>query len=131
MTNDTIATDKEIDAHDPRLYARRAIVQGIAGGFDAVTGAHVQQYRELGFLSIEDAFTPDEVRDGLAGLLHLIGGGNPEFKSTQFEAKAATMLDTLSIEQKQDAVRKLMWFTEFEPRLKALSHHAKLVALVN
>jgi phytanoyl-CoA hydroxylase len=130
MNTHPIQTDKDIALHDPRLYARRAVAPGIPGGFDGVTDAHVQQYRELGFLSIEDAFTPDEVRDGIAGLLHLIGGGNAEFKSIQFEAKAATNLDALTIEQKQDAVRKLMWFTEFEPRLKALSHHPKLLALV-
>jgi len=122
--------DKEIELHDPRLYSLRAIVQGIRGGFDAVTDAHVEQYHALGFLSIEDAFTMDEVQDALAGLLHLIGGGNPDFKSIQFEAKAAANLSTLTIEQKQDAVRKLMWFTEFEPRLKALSHHPKLLALL-
>jgi ectoine hydroxylase-related dioxygenase (phytanoyl-CoA dioxygenase family) len=63
-------------------------------------------------------------------LLHLIGGGNPEFKSIQFEAKAAPDLDALSIDQKQDAVRKLMWFTAFDPRLNALARHPKLLALV-
>lgn len=130
MTTAPIATDRDIEQHDPQLYARRAVLQGIPGGFDAVTDAHVAQYRELGFLSIEDAFTADEVHDGIAGLLHLIGGGNPEFKSIQFEAKAAACLGALSVEQKQDAVRKLMWFTEFEPRLQALSHHPKLLALV-
>jgi hypothetical protein len=127
----TIPTDKDIDLHDPRLYARRAVVQGVPGGFDAVTDVHIEQYQTLGFLSIESAFTPDEVRDGIAGLLHLIGGGNPEFKGVQFEARATSMLDTLSIDQKQDAVRKLMWFTEFDARLKALSHHPKLLALVD
>ena len=58
MANDTIVTDKEIEVHDPRLYARRAVLHGVAGGFDAVTDAHVSQYRELGFLSIEDDLLP-------------------------------------------------------------------------
>ncbi len=130
MTTDAIPTDKDVDLHDPHLYSRRAVVQGVRGGLDAITDAHLQQFRELGFLSIEDAFTPGEVRESIAGLLHLIEGGNADFKGIQFEAKAAGMLDTLSIEQKQDAVRKLMWFTEFEARLKAMSHHPKLIALV-
>lgn len=130
MAHEAIATDPNIELHDPRLYARRAIVQGIRGGFDAVTDAHVEQYHALGLLSIEDAFTMDEVRDAIAGLLHLIAGGRPEFKGIQFEAKAAANLSALTGEQKQDAVRKLMWFTEFEPQLKALSHHPKLLALV-
>lgn len=130
MATEAIPTDKDIEIHDPRLYARHTIVRGVSGGFDAITGAHLEQYRELGFLSIEDAFAPDEVRSAIDGLLDLIGGGNPDFKSIQFEARAQDRLDTLSIEQKQDAVRKLMWFTEFDARLKALSHHPKLLALV-
>ena len=130
MTTDTILIDKEIEAHDSRLYARRAVVPGIAGGFDAITDDHIQQYHELGFLSVEDAFTTDEVRAGLDGILHLITGGNPDFKGIQFEGAAVPLLDTLSIDQRQDAVRKLMWFVEFDARLKAMSHHPKLLALV-
>jgi phytanoyl-CoA hydroxylase len=131
MTSNAIQSDPTIvEPHDPHLYERRAVVPAIAGGFDAITDAHVQQYRELGFLSIDDAFTPDEVHAGIDGLLHLIAGGNPEFKSIQFEARAREILPTLSIEQRQDAVRKLMWFTEFDARLKALSHHPKLLATV-
>lgn len=116
--------------HDPHLYERRAVVSAIAGGFDAITDAHVRQYQELGFLSIDDAFTPDEVRAGIDGLLHLIAGGNPEFKGIQFEAAAREILPTLSVEQRQDAVRKLMYFVDFDVRLKALSNHPKLLATV-
>lgn len=130
MANEPIAIEKVIELHDPRLYERRAVVQGIAGGFDAVNDAHVEQFRTLGFISIEDAFTPEEVHGGIDGLLHLISGGNPEFKGVQFEAKAADMLDTLSVDQRQDVVRKLMYFVDFDARLKALSHHPKLLALV-
>jgi phytanoyl-CoA hydroxylase len=126
----TMQTDPIIDMHDPALYAHTTSVNGIRGGFDALTDAHIEQYRELGFVSIEDAFTPAEVQAGLEGLLHLIAGGNPDFKGVQFEAKARDKLDTLSIEQRQDAVRKLMWFTEYDARLKALSHHPKLLATV-
>lgn len=127
----TINTEPSVvELHDPHLYERCAIVPAVSGGFDAITDAHVQQYRELGFLSINDAFTPDEVQAGIDGLLHLIAGGNPEFRSIQFEARAREILPTLSIEQRQDAVRKLMYFTEFEARLKALSHHSKLLSTV-
>ncbi len=130
MTNGETIIDKAIAMHDPRLYTRRAIVAGIPGGFAEVTDTHVEQYRSLGFLSIEDAFSPDEVRAALDGMVHLIGGGNPEFKGIQFEGAAAAKLATLSIDQRQDAVRKLMWFVEYEPRLKALSQHAGLLTLV-
>ncbi len=67
---------------------------------------------------------------GVDGLLRLVAGGNPDFKNIQFEARAKDILDTLTIDQRQDAVRKLMGFTEFDARLKALSHHPKLLATV-
>jgi phytanoyl-CoA hydroxylase len=132
MTSSSIQSDPSVvDLHDPRLYERRAVVTAIRGGFDAITDAHIEQFGELGFLSIDDAFTPEEVGAGIDGLLHLIAGGNPEFKGIQFEAAARDLLPTLTIEQRQDAVRKLMWFVEFDARLKALSHHPKLLATVS
>jgi phytanoyl-CoA hydroxylase len=130
MSNQPMTTDKNIDLHDPNLYVRRAIVNGIEGGFDAITAAHLDQYRQFGFLSIEDAFSPTETQAAIDGLLHLISGGNPEFKGIQFEAQATAKLDSLSIEQKQDAVRKLMWFTGFEPRLHAIAQHPRLLTLL-
>jgi len=130
-TTDTpVHEEKPIELHDPRLYARRAVVEGVRGGFAAVTPAHLEQYRELGFLSIEDAFTPDEVRAGLDGLLHLIAGNKPEFQGIQFEAAARDILDTLTLEQKQDAVRKLMWFTPHDERLNAMAQHPGLLDVV-
>lgn len=119
-----------IDLHDPKLYSRKAVIEGVQGGFDAITEAHIAQYREYGFLSIENAFTPDEVRDGLDGMVHLINGGNPDFRGVQFEASVRGKLDTISSQQRQDAVRKLMWFVDYEPRLHALAYHPKLIALL-
>ena len=125
-----VPVEKPIEMHNPGLYARRAVVQGVSGGFAAVTDAHLEQYRELGFLSIKDAFSPDEVRDALAGLLDLIAGKRPDFKDIQFEASVRGKLDTLTLDQRQDAVRKLMWFTPHEPRLNAMAQHLGLLALV-
>lgn len=126
----TMIVDPAISPHDPALYARRTAVAGVPGGFAAITDAHLAQFNELGFLSIEDAFTPAEVQAGIDGLVHLVNGGNPEFKGVMFEGAAVPLLPTMSSEQKQDAVRKLMWFVEFDARLKALSHHPGLLALV-
>ena len=118
-----------IERHDARLYETAQIAQGIAGGFDAITDRHIAQYRELGFLSIEDAFTPEEVQGALAGLRHLINGGNPDFKTVEFEVAARDVLATLTSDEREDAVRKIMHFSKFEPRLDAIAHHPKLVSL--
>lgn len=125
-----VPAETPIEMHDPRLYTRREVVQGIRGGFDAVTDAHIEQYQQLGFLSIEEAFTPAEVQDGIAGLLDLIGGRKPDFKSIQFEAAARERLDTLTLDERQDAVRKLMWFTPHDARLMAMATHPKLLRVV-
>ncbi len=130
MSPEPMPAEKPIDLHDPLLYTRRAVVQAIPGGFDAITDAHIEQYRELGFLSIDDAFDPATIHTAIDGLLHLIGGGLPDFKHIQFEARAQVQLDSLSLDQRQDAVRKLMWFCPVEPRLNAIAAHPKLLALV-
>ena len=116
--------------HDPALYTVAEIATGIAGGFDAITDAHIAEYHDKGYLVIHDAFTPDEVQNAIDGLVHLINGGVPGFRSIQYEADALDQLDQLTPEQRQDAVRKMAWFSEFEPRMKAMSYHPKMRALV-
>jgi phytanoyl-CoA hydroxylase len=57
-------------------------------------------------------------------------GKRPDFTGVLFEAAAKDILPTLSADQRQDAVRKLWYFVNFDERLKALSHHPKLLAVV-
>lgn len=119
-----------IEMHTPELYAVREVADGVAGGLDAITDDHIAQYHAQGYLAVHDAFTPDEVQAAIEGLVFLIGGGNPAFRGIQFEAAALDKLETLIGDQRQDAVRKLMWFSEFDARLDAISHHPKLMATV-
>jgi phytanoyl-CoA hydroxylase len=119
-----------IDLHDPNLYQLRAIINAIPGGIDALTEQHIAIYKEFGFLAVNDVFTPIEVDAGLAGMVHLIMGGNPEFKGVQFEAAVKSKLHTLSATERQDAVRKLMWFVKFDPRLNAMAYHPKLIGFL-
>ena len=132
--SEPISAYTPIEMHAPELYAVRqeadGIAVGVAGGLDAITDSHIAQYHAQGYLVIHDAFTPNEVQAALAGLAHLIAGGNPAFRGIQFEAAVMDNLDALTAEQRQDAVRKLMWFSEFDARLDALAHHPKLMATV-
>ena len=66
----------------------------------------------------------------LAGMIRLIMGENPDFKGVWFEAKAKDTLPTLNAEQRQDAVRKLGDFVEFDARLKALAEHPAMLRIV-
>ncbi|MCC6416113.1 MAG: phytanoyl-CoA dioxygenase family protein [Opitutaceae bacterium] len=125
-----IQFDPGSDMHAPELY------QPVGAGFgvehlDDIGPAEIAHFNEQGYLIVRQAFSAAEVNDALQGLLHLIMGGNPEFTCISFEAKAQEILPQLGPEARQDAVRKLMFFVEFDPRLKAISHHPKLLRAVS
>lgn len=119
-----------VDAYPPDLYRFDGIARGV-DGFDAVGPAEIEHFAAQGFLVVENAFDPADVRSALDGLIHLIAGGNPDFSGIMFEHKAAGVdLDSLSPEEKQDYVRKFMWFVNYDARLKALAHHPRLIETV-
>lgn len=63
--------DPGSEMHDPALYQHDAIAEPI-DGLDAIGEDHLAFYREQGYLAVENAFTPEEIRDALDGLMHLI-----------------------------------------------------------
>jgi phytanoyl-CoA hydroxylase len=118
------------DSYPSALYNYDGLATGV-DGFEAVTGAELAAFQEQGYLVINNAFTSEEVEAALAGLRYLISGENPEFTGVMFEHQAAGVpIESLSTEEKQDYVRKFMWFVNYDDRLKALSEHPKLIKLV-
>lgn len=115
--------------YDPGLYGDGQVAEYVES-LSAITDADLARYREQGYLAVRQAFTPEEIEAGLAGLLHLIDGGNPDFTGVLFERDAQHLLPTLRPEEKQDVVRKLMWFVEYDARLKALSAHPALLSVL-
>ena len=112
------------------LYDSTGIVTGV-DGFDAVTDAHVARFHEQGYLIIENAFTAQEVQIALDGLFHLLSGAVEEFDGVQYErASAGVAIEDISVEEKQDYVRKFMSFVDYDERLNELAHHPLLLALV-
>jgi phytanoyl-CoA hydroxylase len=120
----------EVDATPDGLYSYEAIARAVEGGLGALTDEHVDFYREYGYLSVNDVFTPQEVQTALDGLLFLIKGGRPDFRGIQYEAKARKMLDTIPLEKRQDYVRKLIGYVDFEDRLKGMCWHTGLIGMV-
>ncbi len=111
-----------------RLYQAGGIAYGV-DGFDSVTDEHITLFHDQGFLVVNDAFNPAEVRTALDGLLDLIDGQNPAFtKGIQFESGARALLATMPRDKKQDAVRKLMRFVEYDGRLRAPAEHPRFLA---
>ncbi len=64
------------------------------------------------------------------GLLDLIEGKVPEFGGIQFEAAARPIMDTLTRDTRQDYVRKLQNYVQYDARLGAISAHLRLLAAV-
>ncbi len=124
-----ILVDPGSEDHDPDLYATSVFAQKL-DGWESLTDEHMDFYEQEGYLAIENAFTEEEVETAKAGLLDLILGKRPDFDGILFEAKARARLDELSIEERQDAVRKLMAFCDFDERLKALAEHPRLLKVV-
>jgi phytanoyl-CoA hydroxylase len=95
---------------------------------DMVADEQVGLYREQGFLAIENVFSSSEIDGAKAGLSRLIGGEVPEFKDIQFEE--GIDLSQMTGDQRESYVRKIAWFVDHEPRLKAIADSPMLVGLV-
>ncbi len=121
--------DPGSEPHSPDLYTVAAEATPL-DGLEAVTDEHIAFYRQEGYLAIDNVFTPGEVESAKAGLLDLILGRNTSFAGITFEAGAAERLEELTVDERQDAVRKLMHFVDHEPRLKAASEKPAVLALI-
>jgi phytanoyl-CoA hydroxylase len=121
--------DVVADMHAPELYQPKAIAHGVERLTD-IGPEQVALYHEQGYLVVHQAFTPAEIQDAINGLVDLIMGKRPDFKHVYFEGKAKDILPTLSADQRQDAVRKIGAFIEFDARLKAVSHHPVMLAAI-
>lgn len=125
----TQTANRNLLPHPPELYAPEAVAEGVAG-FKAVTETEIARYHEQGFLVIHSAYTQAEIEAALQGILDLIAGRCPDFDVIEVEAAAQEKWPQLRGEERQDAVRKLMHFTPFDARLKAIAEHPQLMALL-
>jgi len=123
--------DARVELHAPELYQTQPGAAAVSvARLEDIGPREIAHYREHGYLVVREAFSAPEVASALAGLLHLIMGGNPAFDGIQFEAKAQDILSSLTLDQRQDAVRKLWFFAESETRLKAFSQDPRLLTVV-
>jgi ectoine hydroxylase-related dioxygenase (phytanoyl-CoA dioxygenase family) len=124
-----ISFDGEAPPHHADLYAF-AEVAATVDGLDAVTENDVARYHRQGFLAVRGAFTPDEVRAAIEGVNALIAGRVPEFQNIQFHRDAEGRLGEMSFDERLDSVRRLLYFVDYEPRLKAFAHKPGLLSLI-
>jgi phytanoyl-CoA hydroxylase len=125
-----LVDDAVIAEYPEGLYHYNAIARGVKG-FDAVGAAEIELFHEQGFLVIDHAFDPHEVKGAIDGLVHLLSGENPDFTGVMYEQAAAGIdVEAMSAEERQDYVRKFMWFTPHDERLNALARHPRLLDVV-
>jgi phytanoyl-CoA hydroxylase len=121
--------DAPVEPHATELYDYVAVARGVSG-FDAVDSDQIESFEKLGFLAIHDAFSPAEIQAARHGIEDLVAGKHPEFEGLQFTGRVIETFSTLSLDEKLDAIRKLYSFTEFEPRLKALAEHPRMLQII-
>lgn len=129
-TKAQLVDDAVIDAYPEGLYHYDTLAKPVAN-FDAVGEAEIEFFLQNGYLAIANAFDAQEIRDALDGMLYLLSGANPEFTGVMYEQKAQGVdVQTMPVEQRQDYVRKFMYFTPYDARLDALAHHPRLLDVV-
>jgi phytanoyl-CoA hydroxylase len=110
-----------------RLYPGKVIHEALPHP-DAVTDAAIEEFRRMGFLAVENVYSPQEVQSAKEALSFLIDGGNPGYTGVQFEKGAE--VEGLTAEERELFVRKIMSFVNFEPRLKAMAEQKTLLSIV-
>jgi phytanoyl-CoA hydroxylase len=126
-----LAFDTENGGECPaELYQAETAAAGLAG-FDAVTDAEIARFHQQGYLVVHNAFSTEEMAAGISGLTDLIDGKYPGYRGVQYEKGARAILETLSDDQRQDAVRKLWKMVEMEPQIAALAQHPQLINIVS
>jgi len=119
------------DTYPEWLYHYATKIESGVAGLANVTNTDIKSFHERGYLVIENAFNPEETRAGLQGLVDLIDGKNPDFKGVQIEKGAQAKLELLTSDERQNAVRKLFYYVEFDQRLKALAFHPDLLKVLS
>lgn len=112
------------------LYSFDTVADDISGGFSSVTDDDINYFHQHGYLVIQDAFTPVEVEDALAGMVYLMDGKNPDFRAIQHEPKLAKLKDNLEGDDRRDTIRKIFRFVDYEPRLNAMAAHSGLLGVL-
>ena len=116
--------------YNESLYRYDNVAKGV-DSLEDVTDEHVAYYWENGFLPVQSAFDLGKINAARDGLMDLIDGKIPEFTEIQFEGSMKEKLDTVSPDERRNAVRKLQSFVEYEYRLKALSEDTKFLEVVS
>ena len=109
------------------LYGYGKVHQPLQGPWE-FGEEHLEQYRQLGFVAIENVFTPEQVDGAKGELQRLIEANDPGGALLNFEP--GIDIDALPLAQRHQYVRKLMFFLKHSALLNAMAHDATLLGIV-
>ena len=98
-------------------------------GWDSVGDAQLAEFRERGFLVVENAYSPSELEAAMSAIRALLGGGVPGYEPAPWGRKHGVLLrpgrslETLGGEDSLEALMLARGLVEHEPRLMALATH--------
>jgi phytanoyl-CoA hydroxylase len=109
------------------LYRPRRVHEAVASPGE-LNDVHFERFRREGFLAVDGVYSPAELESAKAALSFLVGGGLPDFDGISFEP--GVDVTNLSSDAREPFVRKLMFFVDHEPRLKAMAQKPAMVDVV-
>lgn len=115
--------------YHPDLYRHDQVAEPLPG-LHSIGASQLDQYETLGFLSVANVYTPEEIRAGIDGLIDLASNPCPPGMELQFESAGKGVVENLSPEDRLDYVRKLMWFYKLDSRIEAMAMQPALLGLV-
>ena len=110
------------------LYDFQQQVTSGIDGFGAVDDADIEAFHALGFMVIHNALDQRAIEAGRAGIRDLIL--RRDLDNIMVESVVGERFDRLTDDSRLDSVRKMMPVIDYDPRLKALSEHAELSAVL-
>lgn len=105
------------------LYKYDNLPQNRIPTIDDITEEHVKLFWEQGYLVVDKALEPDEIREALEGIMDIIEGRSTGSR-IQF-VKKSELLKTP--EERELAARKVHDFIEHEPRLDRVARHPRVL----
>lgn len=115
--------------YDSFLYSPDTLIEPISN-FASIGQSTYDQYQELGFISIGKAFSTEKVEAARSAIVRLVNADLPTGTELQFESEADGILETLSPEERQDYVRKFMWFSHLDEALQSVMFDPDLIQVI-
>src|SRR5688500_9576174 len=108
-----------------RMYRGDRAHQALASP-DDFTDRHVEQFKRIGFVAVENVFTAAAVEMAKQSLSRLVAEGNPDVVSFEDAANDRQ----LSPDEREGYVRKIWHFVGHDDHLAAMSSNPRFLAIV-